>query len=222
MKKDKIFCDFGNVDNKECGIDKCGTKVPPPNFSGAKVPPPRKYTHLPHIDLEGYYQFITFRTYDSVDDFIKRTKELKIPEKQKQHEIDKHLDKSTKGAYLIDDVLDYLYDFLLKKDKEIYELVAFCIMNNHIHMLIKPLKNLSYIMQILKGTTAKKINEILNKSGRFWADDYFDKVIRDEKHFMVVYEYIKNNPLEIEKKCGAEAPPPKNEVPPPRFYGIFE
>jgi len=31
-----------------------------------------KHRHLPHIDLVGHYQFITFRTFDSVDDFVKK------------------------------------------------------------------------------------------------------------------------------------------------------
>jgi REP element-mobilizing transposase RayT len=37
------------------------------------------------------------------------------------------------------------------------------------------------------------INKKLNKSGTFWQKDYFDKAIRDDKHFEVVLEYVKNN-----------------------------
>ena len=33
----------------------------------------------------------------------------------------------------------------------------------------------------------------LNKSGNFWQKDYFDKAIRDDEHFKVVLEYVKNN-----------------------------
>ncbi len=50
-------------------------------------------------------------------------------------------------------------------------------------------------MKTLKGVSASKINKILNKNGKFWATGYYDKAIRDEKHFEITYNYIQNNPL---------------------------
>jgi putative transposase len=203
------------------------------NVGEVKTSLPKKHSHLPHIDLEGYYQFVTFRTFESVDEYVRKWDfSPVISNKEKQLRIDEYLDISTNGAYLQDDVLKYLFEFFISHDKKLYELSAFCIMNNHVHILFKPLKNLSKIMQMLKGASAKKINEILGKSGKFWADDYYDKTIRNEKHFWIVYEYIKNNSLKI---GGAEAPLPKKngidtlvsesnceaEAPLLRFYGIF-
>lgn len=196
------------------------------NMSGTEVPLPKKYTHLPHIDLKGYYQFVTFRTFESVDEFVRKWDfSPAMSNKEKQQKIDEYLDISINGAYLKDDVLKYLFDFLISNDKKVYELVAFCIMNNHVHILFKPLESLSKVMQMIKGVSAKKINELLGKNGRFWADDYYDKAIRDEKHFSVVYEYIKNNPLKIGEINNSEA---KASLPNgikqslPRFYGVFE
>jgi len=198
-----------------------------------KTPLPRKYTHLPHIDLKGYYQFVTFRTFESVDEFVRKWDfSPAMSNKEKQQKIDEYLDLSIKGAYLKDDILKYLFELLITNDKKLYELVAFCIMNNHVHILFKPLESLSKVMQMIKGVSAKKINELLSQKGKFWADDYYDKAIRDEKHFWVVYEYIKNNPLKI---GGTEVPLPigtstlvsENNIcevksPFPRFYGVFE
>ncbi len=208
----------------------CGTKVPLPNICGTEVPPPKekksRFQHLPHIDLVGYYQFVTFRTFDSVDEFIRKWDfSPAISNKEKQQKIDEYLDISTNGAYLQDGVLEWLFEFLLQQDKKLYELVALAIMNNHVHILFKPLQSLSKVMQMIKGVSAKKINELLGKNGRFWADDYYDKAIRDEKHFWVVYEYIKNNPLKI---SGTKVPLPNEDgtcdtqVSLPRFYGIYE
>lgn len=180
------------------------------NQCRTEIPLPKKHSHLPHIDIKGYSQFITFRTYDSVDEFVKKLTAADKSNKQKQQEIDDYLDSSKNGAYLDEVVLKYLYDFLKSKDGKLYELEAFAIMSNHVHLLIKPIEDLSKIMQMLKGASAKAINEILGKSDKFWADDYYDKAIRDEKHFWVVYEYIKNNPLKI---GGVETPLP-------RFYGV--
>ena len=47
----------------------------------------------------------------------------------------------------------------------------------------------------LKGTTSLTINKMLQKKGKFWASGYYDKAIRHERHFEVVYNYIQNNPL---------------------------
>ncbi|MFA5455189.1 MAG: transposase [Sulfurimonas sp.] len=203
-----------------------GLKSQPPrddNVDGTKVPLPKRHSHLPHIDLEGYYQFVTFRTFDSVDEFVRKWGfNPAMKNKETQLGIDEYLDTSTNGAYLQDNVLGYLYDFLIAHDKKLYELSAFCIMNNHVHILFKPLERLSKVMQMLKGASAKKINELLGKNGKFWDDDYYDKAIRDEKHFFVVYEYIRNNPLKI---GGTKVPLPGvggAEATLPRFYGIFE
>jgi hypothetical protein len=67
-----------------------GTKVPPPKEKyDTKVPLPMKYSHLPHIDLVGYYQFVTFRTFDSIDEFIRKWDfSPAISNKEKQLKID--------------------------------------------------------------------------------------------------------------------------------------
>lgn len=214
------------------------------NIGGAEAPLPKRHSHLPHIDLDGYYQFVTFRTFDSIDAFIRKWDfSPVISNKEKQLKIDEYLDISTSGAYLQNEALSYLYDFLISHDKKLYELTAFCIMNNHVHILFKPLESLSKVMQMIKGVSAKKINELLGVNGKFWADDYYDKVIRDERHFWVVYEYIKNNPLKIggtkaalPSVGGVKTPLPKEngsdtlvsdnysgaKATLPRFYGIFE
>jgi len=189
----------------------------------AEAPLPKRHSHLPHIDLEGYYQFVTFRTFDSVDEFIRKCCfSPAMSNKEKQLHIDEYLDTSTNGAYLKDDILKYLFEFLISHNKKLYELVAFCIMNNHVHILFKPLERLSKVMQMIKGASAKKINELLGKNGKFWADDYYDKVIRDEKHFWIVYEYIKNNSLKIGDTKVSLPIQGWAKAPLPRFYGIFE
>ena len=170
--------------------------------------------NLPHIDLDGYYQFITFRTLDSVDNFLKKLAQNDLPNHKKQLAIDQYLDQSCNGAYLNGEVLELLSDFLKRKDEVLYELIAFCIMPNHVHFLIKPLDKLARVMQLIKGGSAKLINEQMGRKGRFWFPDYYDKLIRDDKHFSVVYEYIRNNPAGLDDS-GFENPTP-------RFYGIYD
>ena len=168
------------------------------------------YRHLPHIDSAEYYQFITFRTKESTDAFLKKIAAQNIPNSNKQMQADTYLDNSLQGAYLNDEVLTALSHFLKSKDTVLYELFAFSIMPNHVHLLIKPHDKLSAVMQKIKGGSSKVINDLMGRKESFWAADYYDKAVRDEQHFRVIYQYIKNNPLKL-KAMEAE-----------RFFGIYE
>ena len=68
---------------------------------------------------------------------MKRLSEEDITTSLKQYKADEYLDTSKKGAYLNDEVLQWLKDFLLSKDKILYDLTAFSIMPNHLHLLFK-------------------------------------------------------------------------------------
>ena len=174
---------------------------------------PRSSKHfLPHIDAIGYYQFVTFRTYESLDDLIFGMRNKReMGDKQKEYFIDQYSDRSKKGAYLNGDVMRFLKEYFIDKDGELYGLVAFCIMPNHVHIIFKQDRELPTIMQQIKGATAYRINKMLNKKGRFWEGSYYDTIVRDEKHFDTVYHYVKNNPLKAGLKDFKE-----------RFYSVYE
>ena len=181
--------------------------------SGTEVPPPsNKHSNLPHIDLKGYYQFVTFRTYDSIDDFLKQlSSQNDMSSNIKQYKIDTYLDKSKKGCYLNDDILHFLMEFFLQYDKKLYELMALSVMPNHIHILFKQNVELSKILQQIKGSSAFQINKILGIKGKFWEDGYYDKLMRNENHFSLTYDYIKYNAIKAGLDDAKE-----------RFYGIYE
>jgi putative DNA methylase len=54
---------------------------------------------------------------------------------------------------------------------------------------------LSTIIHSWKSYTAKKANATLNRRGEFWQREYFDRLIRNEKHFADAITYIHNNPV---------------------------
>ena len=169
------------------------------------------HKNLPHINALEHYQFVTFRTKDSIDDFLKRMFFADIDNKIKQYKIDQHLDNSEKGAYLNGKVIDEIKKYFLSYDKKLFDIIAFCIMPNHIHILFKQKEELREIMRVLKGGSAHITNKTLDRKGKLWAGKYYDTAIRDEKHFATVYEYIKNNPLKASLKDGDM-----------RFYGVYE
>jgi REP element-mobilizing transposase RayT len=164
------------------------------------------HSNLPHFSKIGCFQFITFRTFDSVDDFIRRIHRSKLSDSEKQYKIDKYSDSSNKGAYLNGNIIDFLKDFINQKEDILFKIICFCIMPNHLHLLLQQLKELDKIMHDLKGGSAYKINQILSRRGKFWEEDYYDRFIRNEIHFDNAYNYIMSNPYkanlkDAEKRC---------------------
>lgn len=168
----------------------------------------QKHTNLPHIDQVGYWQFVTIRTQDSIDEKFLSIADEDIS--KEQFKKDEYADLSLKGNYLNGEILQYLYEFLLSFDSVLYELACFCIMPNHVHILFKQQESLALIIKKLKGISAKAINKQLGFKGRFWEKGYYDKAIRNQKHFELTYRYIAHNALKIELK---------NKE---RFYGKYD
>ncbi len=83
-----------------------------------------------------------------------------------------------------------------------YDLHAYCVMSNHVHILIKALRDekgninrIYEIVRLLKSYTAHKINIVLNKEGQLWDDYNFDRIIRDTRNYNNVVTYILMNPV---------------------------
>lgn len=84
-----------------------------------------------------------------------------------------------------------------------YELPAFVIMPNHVHLLIRPLTKaedrqpwgLDEIMHSIKGFSASGANRVLRRSGAFWQREYYDHLVRDERELAFYRDYVVNNPV---------------------------
>ena len=89
---------------------------------------------LPHIQIENMYNFITFRTYESIDEYIRKIYTLNIDTKIKHYQIDKYLDNSSNGCYFYSEQIEILKNILFEYDNIDYELVSFAIMPKIIFM----------------------------------------------------------------------------------------
>jgi REP-associated tyrosine transposase len=77
-----------------------------------------------------------------------------------------------------------------------YDLGAYVIMSNHVHVLLLPRISPSRSMQSLKGATAREANRILSRTGEtFWQAESYDHWVRDEKEWVRIEAYIENNPV---------------------------
>ena len=88
-------------------------------------------------------------------------------------------------------------DALLRFDGERYRLLEWCIMPNHVHVLLSQITGfpLGDIVRSWKTFTAREANVILGRRGPFWMRDYHDRSIRDGKHLNRAIAYIRGNPV---------------------------
>lgn len=155
--------------------------------------------YLPHCDVPGLLQSITFRLADSLPvDVLHRLLQEETDEVNRQHRIEQLLDAGHGECWLKQmAVADIVENALLHGDDERYRLLAWCVMPNHIHALIETNSaySVSKIAQGWKSYTARLINKHLERSGSVWMRDYFDRYIRDDHHLAAVISYIHNNPV---------------------------
>jgi putative transposase len=186
--------------------------------------------HLPHYHPQGNTFFITFRLAGTLPAEIvrglknEREKELSIissvvndnDKKEKYKEcqskyfgkFDKLLDSYYHGPIWLKDhyIAQIVYNAILFRDKKEYDLIAFTIMPNHVHILFSPIEikaivenksdtNITTILQGLKKFTAKECNKILNRSGSFWQYESYDHVVKNDKELKNITNYILNNPV---------------------------
>ncbi len=164
--------------------------------------------YLPHIDHHRY-QMITFRLYDSVpqhliDEWKSMADTLhKLPdnfqaEQELRRQIDEYEDNGYGACYFNDArIAQLMVDALKHDDGCRYHLISYCIMPNHVHVLVEVFQGcrLADILHTWRSYVAHEANKLLGRTGTFWMKDYFDRFIRDEKHFQDALNYIEFNPV---------------------------
>jgi len=74
----------------------------------------------------------------------------------------------------------------------------FCVMGNHIHLMIRPgdRESLSRIMQWILGVFAMAFNRLHGFTGHVWGCRFFSRILASFQQFVKVFEYIDKNPVE--------------------------
>lgn len=189
--------------------------------------------HLPHWQPRNAVFFITFRLKNSLPSEeieamkqererekivlqlspeLERTQQIRLEQRRYFDKWDDYLDKAEFGPRWLaqPEIAEIVKESLLHRDAKVYDLHAFCIMSNHVHVVFEPLSrsewysdfsgserqsDLPKIMQSLKRHTARQSNLILNKEGAFWQDESYDHVIRDSEEYIRIIQYILENPV---------------------------
>lgn len=119
-------------------------------------------------------------------------------------EFDSYLVKESQFPQILctNNLSEHIKSTLIHDDGNLYDLLCYCIMPNHVHVLIKPLQDahgefslISSILKSWKGISARLINKELGKTGTLWYDESYDHAVRNVKELNNIVMYILNNPV---------------------------
>lgn len=124
---------------------------------------------------------------------------------------DRLLDSESYGKCFleIDDVAECVAEQIRAGDGHHYDLLAYTIMPNHVHILIDTLSHIAdpdnfditkytplhQILKGIKGVSARKCNILLKRSGTFWQKDSYDSLVRSDLELENHVNYILLNPV---------------------------
>ena len=113
--------------------------------------------------------------------------------------LDRYLDTTRQGPmFLRQPAVAQVVVEALRRGSDLgrYELRAFAVMGNHVHVLFRPRQPVSRVLQWLKGSTAREANLVLSRTGKpFWQRESYDHWVRDESQMHRIVSYIENNPV---------------------------
>jgi len=156
--------------------------------------------HLPHLTPPGGCFFSTFCTRESIPihkAIGNKNKGITDSFKKNNQAQLKNNSLADLSSPVIGSILKGIFT---KYDNIFYELLYYCIMPNHVHLVIdtgfktdpEPLHK---IMKQIKGSSSRAINLILNQTGPFWQKDSYDHLIRNDKELGYIGDYIIENPV---------------------------
>jgi len=88
-----------------------------------------------------------------------------------------------------------LIDFKKQFGCKVY---AYCLMTNHVHLIVNPGKNpesLSLLMKRLAGRQTRHVNTVKKRSGSLWEGRFKSSIISSKEYLLACCRYIELNPL---------------------------
>jgi putative transposase len=121
--------------------------------------------NLPHVRKEGAIYFVTWRL---------------------------RSDQPELSSFERDEIAAALHQQNTKR----YQLIAFVIMNDHVHVIFRPnaMVRLEELVQSWKSYTSHLLCKKPGRMSPVWLDEYFDRLVRNERELAEKIDYIKGNP----------------------------
>jgi REP element-mobilizing transposase RayT len=117
--------------------------------------------------------------------------------------IDRYLDQGSGACHFRrPEIADVVEGALKHFEGERYEMLAWCVMPNHVHTVFKESGGwpLARILHSWKSYTANEANKILGRTGALWQDEYFDHLVRNAADLDRCVRYVLANPASARLK----------------------
>jgi len=180
----------------------------------------RKYrgSRLPHWEVDDGIYFVTFRLHDSLppkdrrhisEAYTRLSRQFVDDPSQSPEDyadfalsfflnrVDSVLDDSCGHCHLhIDRMADTVDNSLRYRDEHQYDLLAWSVMPNHVHVVFQkcPDVSLGEIVRNWKSYTAHRARDIVTFGKHFWQPDYYDRLVRTVDELRDTVRYVWSNP----------------------------
>ena len=184
---------------------------------------------LPHLKREGGAYFVTFRLAGTLPaeliQQLKRERELILQQAliakrplswHEQEElfrwyssrVDTYLDAGHGECFLgRPEIADLVAGALKFFEGQRYELRAWVVMPNHVHVVVRPMLpvNLSEVLHSWKSYTSSEANKRLKRTGKpFWQEESYDHLVREDEDMARCCQYTTMNPVNAKLCVRAE------------------
>jgi putative DNA methylase len=153
---------------------------------------------LPHWHPEDHPLFITWRFFGTLPWHRKAMVLTKEPDGKSFVRCDRELERSDGPRFMTNpEIADCIADRIVygESGRGFYQLHAWVVMPNHVHIVITPQVEVTVITRWLKGSAARAANKLLNRSGAFWQDESWDRWLRNGDEIRKCIRYVEFNPV---------------------------
>ena len=187
-----------------------------PNFYTGRGEVKATYANLPHWNRDNTACFVTFRLHDSIPaekwQALDAERKAWLAAHPQPWEDDVAREYHQRFSATAQKWLDNGYGSCLMSEDRVrlqveqavwhfagqrYDLYAFVVMPNHVHVLFQPFRgcDANAIVSSWKSFTSHGINRLLGKTGTVWQKESFDTLVRNDRHFHTIIRYIRENDL---------------------------
>jgi REP element-mobilizing transposase RayT len=162
--------------------------------------------YLPHFNAPEAIQAITYRLSDSLPfEVVSRLADqlASLPEQERDAERRRRIERwmdAGHGCCLLRDAESarLVTEAWHRFDGERYRLLAWVVMPNHVHVVIELNGTcpLARIVQSWKSFTGRRLMDRMPAGcPSVWSREYWDRWMRDERHFRQTVAYVEGNPV---------------------------
>jgi REP element-mobilizing transposase RayT len=149
---------------------------------------------LPHFDAPEVTQFVTFQLHDSFP--VTRRAEFEAILKNRM--ILRNGVSLKRGwiSVMASAGFGGMAEIIEEADGRDYRMQAWAVIPNHVHLVVEVWEvPLVKLITSWKGKSSRLANLLLRRGGKFWQEDYYDTLIRDEAHLKRAVRYTEQNPV---------------------------